>query len=368
MNGERESAKYFALRGFALKCFERVTETLKDSLIEVMSTIKDVLAEAIRFEMEALYNEQLIEVKKCKGCHQYAKFGLLETNGVLKTANISTFTMDSTPPLEDIQHVVLYDPKIVVEYDIVTGIIGNDMKSEKHSAEVTTKKATVEQKLQVTPERVVSRAKGGTPSKSINPPIHFCNDTPSPPRPSSLAALDSTHRIMHSSLDDRNRTIFISGMPEAPVTDPVAADAHNRHQILRIGQLLFPDIHYTIPPPLAVMRIPSKNSFNPRPRLLKVTFISPFVASCLNRRHKLLTSQLSVRIHPHKNSSRFLSTAPPNSTQNSSSQFVTFSKHPRTSPPIPKDRRISHSPVSLITCNSTGARITTKVNLPAVPH
>ncbi|KAL7669506.1 hypothetical protein ACOME3_010160 [Neoechinorhynchus agilis] len=158
---------------------------------------------------------------------------LLEMNGVLKNANILTFTRDLVPPLEDIQPVVLYDSNITVESDIVTGIKGDP-------AEVTTKKATVEQKVQVTPERVVTREKGGNPSKSINPLIHFGNDKPFPPVPSSLVALNSTHSIMHSSIEDGNRTIFISGMPEAPVTDPVAADAHNRNQILRIGQLLSP--------------------------------------------------------------------------------------------------------------------------------
>ncbi|KAL7673541.1 hypothetical protein ACOME3_008396 [Neoechinorhynchus agilis] len=174
---------------------------------------------------------------------------LLVTNGVLKTENISTFTRDLLPPLEDIQPVVHYDSNITVEeYDIVTGIKYNDRKNQSDPAEVITMKARVEQKVQGTLERVETRAKGGTPSKSINPSIHFGNDTPSPPRPSSLVALNSTHRIMHSSIEDRNRTIFISGMPEAPVTDPVAAGAHNRHQILRIGQLLFLGIHSTIPP------------------------------------------------------------------------------------------------------------------------
>ncbi|KAL7672673.1 hypothetical protein ACOME3_007554 [Neoechinorhynchus agilis] len=159
---------------------------------------------------------------------------------------------------EDIQPVVLYDSNIAVEgYDIVTGIKGSNRKSKSDSAEVTTKKATVEQKVEETSERVVTRAKGETPSKSINPSIHFGNDTPSPPRPSSIVALNSTLRIMHSSIEDRNRTIFISCMPEALGSDPVAADAHNRQQILRIGQLLFPDINSTIPPPPTVMRIPS---------------------------------------------------------------------------------------------------------------
>ncbi|KAL7672677.1 hypothetical protein ACOME3_007558 [Neoechinorhynchus agilis] len=77
---------------------------------------------------------------------------------------------DFVPPLEDIQPVVLYDSNIAVEeYDIVTGIKGSDRKSKSDSAEVTTKKATVEE----TSGRVVTRAKGGTPSKSINPSIHF---------------------------------------------------------------------------------------------------------------------------------------------------------------------------------------------------
>ncbi|KAL7673870.1 hypothetical protein ACOME3_000150 [Neoechinorhynchus agilis] len=164
---------------------------------------------------------------------------LLETNGVLKTAKISTITRDLVPPLEYIQPGVLYGSNLSVEkYDIVTGIKGSDRKSESDSAEIITMKVTVEQKVQGTPERVETRTKGGTPSKSINPSIHFGNDTPSPPRPSSLVALNSTLRIMHFSIEDRNRTIFISNMPEAPVTDPVAADAHNGHPILRIGQLV----------------------------------------------------------------------------------------------------------------------------------
>ncbi|KAL7672163.1 hypothetical protein ACOME3_007057 [Neoechinorhynchus agilis] len=149
MSGERESDKYSAFIDVTLKkCFERVTETLKDSLIEVMSTVKDILAEAIRCEMEALKNEQLIEVKKCKekkvnGSKRQAKVskmnfkkqtkGLLksdnevatmenkvlvdaiDTNSVLKTENVSTFTRDLVPPLEDIQPVVLYDSNITVE-------------------------------------------------------------------------------------------------------------------------------------------------------------------------------------------------------------------------------------------------------------
>ncbi|KAL7669534.1 hypothetical protein ACOME3_010186 [Neoechinorhynchus agilis] len=66
---------------------------------------------------------------------------LLEMNGVLKNANILTFTRDLVPPLEDIQPVVLYDSNITVEEsDILTGIKGDP-------AEVTTKKATVEQKV-----------------------------------------------------------------------------------------------------------------------------------------------------------------------------------------------------------------------------
>ncbi|KAL7672672.1 hypothetical protein ACOME3_007553 [Neoechinorhynchus agilis] len=45
MNGERKSDKYSTLIDVALKkCFEQVTETLKDLLIELMSTAKDVLA------------------------------------------------------------------------------------------------------------------------------------------------------------------------------------------------------------------------------------------------------------------------------------------------------------------------------------
>ncbi|KAL7670243.1 hypothetical protein ACOME3_005182 [Neoechinorhynchus agilis] len=232
MNGERESDKYSTLIDVVLKkCFERATETLKDSLIEAMSTVKKVLAKAIQCEMETLKNEQLIEVKKCKGkkangSKRKAKISkanfkkqakdLLETNCVLKTENISTFARDLVPPLKDIQPAVLHDSNLTVdEYDHVTVIKGNDRKKESDPAELIATKATVEQKVQATPERVETRAKGRTLSKSINPSIHFGNDTP-PPRPSSPVALNSTLRIMHNSIEDRNRTIFISGMPEAP--------------------------------------------------------------------------------------------------------------------------------------------------------
>ncbi|KAL7673786.1 hypothetical protein ACOME3_000067 [Neoechinorhynchus agilis] len=51
--------------------FEQVTEALNSSLIEVMSKVKDILAEAIQCEIEALKNEQLVEVKKCKGKKAY---------------------------------------------------------------------------------------------------------------------------------------------------------------------------------------------------------------------------------------------------------------------------------------------------------
>ncbi|KAL7673785.1 hypothetical protein ACOME3_000066 [Neoechinorhynchus agilis] len=86
------------------------------------------------------------------------------------TANISTFTRDLVPPLKNIQHVVLHDSNLTVEeYDIVTGLNGNDSKSESDSPSVTTKKATVEQKVEETSELVETRAKGGTPSKSIAP-------------------------------------------------------------------------------------------------------------------------------------------------------------------------------------------------------
>ncbi|KAL7674855.1 hypothetical protein ACOME3_001129 [Neoechinorhynchus agilis] len=181
MNTERDSAKYSTLIDVELKrCFERVTDTLKGSLIKVMCTVKDILAEAIQCEMEALRNEQLAELKRqakvSKGNSKKQIKGLqksaseastkentvlvdsifmansnedsLETSGVQKTANFSTITMDLALPLEDIQHTVLNDFKITVEeYDIVTVIKGSDRKSESDLAEVTTKKATVEQKV-----------------------------------------------------------------------------------------------------------------------------------------------------------------------------------------------------------------------------
>ncbi|KAL7668936.1 hypothetical protein ACOME3_009617 [Neoechinorhynchus agilis] len=145
MNSERESA-----------CFERVSETLK-------------------YEMEALKSEQLVEVKKCKGKKANgsrkqtrenavlvdsifmanSNEDSLETSGVQKTANVSTITRDLVPPLEDIQPVEFNDSKVTVEeYDIVTVIKCNDRKSESDSAEVTSKKATVEQKAKGTSERV----------------------------------------------------------------------------------------------------------------------------------------------------------------------------------------------------------------------
>ncbi|KAL7672181.1 hypothetical protein ACOME3_007075 [Neoechinorhynchus agilis] len=150
-----------------------------------MSTVKDILAKAILLEIETLKSEQLVEVKKCKGKKanglQKSTSGVatkkntvfldaisipnsnedsLEAIGVQKSMNISKITKDLVPPLEDIQPVVLNDSKITVkEYDIVTGIKGNAIKSERNSAEVTTNKATVEQKIEETSERVETRAK-----------------------------------------------------------------------------------------------------------------------------------------------------------------------------------------------------------------
>ncbi|KAL7669095.1 hypothetical protein ACOME3_009764 [Neoechinorhynchus agilis] len=127
-----------------------------------MSTLKDILTEAIPCEMEALKSEQLIEVKKYIGkkpndSKRQAKVSkvlldsismlnsnedLLETSGAQKTENISTFTRDLVPPLEDIQPVVLYDSNITVEeYDIVTLIKGNDRKNQSDPAEVITMKS-----------------------------------------------------------------------------------------------------------------------------------------------------------------------------------------------------------------------------------
>ncbi|KAL7673083.1 hypothetical protein ACOME3_007955 [Neoechinorhynchus agilis] len=99
-----------------------------------MSTLKDILADAIQCEMGALKNEELIEVKGAKGTKLTVQKGrqkfqseattkenkilvdsismlksnddLLETNGVQKIANISTITRDLVPCLEDIQPVV----------------------------------------------------------------------------------------------------------------------------------------------------------------------------------------------------------------------------------------------------------------------
>ncbi|KAL7669770.1 hypothetical protein ACOME3_004717 [Neoechinorhynchus agilis] len=73
----------------------------------------------------------------------------------------------------------------------------SDRKSESDSPPVTTKKATVEKKVKETSERVERRAKRGAknyedmksasmPSQLINPPIHFCHDTTSPPSPSII--------------------------------------------------------------------------------------------------------------------------------------------------------------------------------------
>ncbi|KAL7674192.1 hypothetical protein ACOME3_000471 [Neoechinorhynchus agilis] len=69
-----------------------------------------------------------------------------------------------------------------------TTLRGNDKVNESDPAEVTTKKAMVERKVEETSERLGARTKGRnnvykdirltpTPSKSINAPIHFCNDT-----------------------------------------------------------------------------------------------------------------------------------------------------------------------------------------------
>ncbi|KAL7667835.1 hypothetical protein ACOME3_010350 [Neoechinorhynchus agilis] len=99
-----------------------------------------------------------------------------ENAALVKTANISTITRDLVPALEDIHHVVP-DSKITAEYDMDNCKKGNDRKSESDSPSLTTKKATVEQKAKETSERVETRAKGGTPSKYINPPVHFGIDT-----------------------------------------------------------------------------------------------------------------------------------------------------------------------------------------------
>ncbi|KAL7668259.1 hypothetical protein ACOME3_008969 [Neoechinorhynchus agilis] len=182
--------------------------------------------------MEALKNEQLVEVKKCKGKRGNDSNGQAKTKGLLKSDSEAA-TMENTAIVSTIaRHLaptsVVLDSKIAVEqYDIATGIKSNDRKSESDSPLVTTKEARVEE----TSERVGTRAKGRT---SLYHPIHFGHGTSIP------ATLNSTK--------DRNRTIFISEMPEAPVTDPVAADARNRHQTLQIGQRLFPDIHSTTPP------------------------------------------------------------------------------------------------------------------------
>ncbi|KAL7672149.1 hypothetical protein ACOME3_007043 [Neoechinorhynchus agilis] len=103
---------------------------------------------------------------------------------------------DLVPSLQDIQPVVPYDADITVEeYDIVTGIKVNDRKNGSDPAEVITMKATVEQKVQVTAERIETRAKGGTPSKPINPLIHFGNDTP----PSRIEIAPYLFSLMHAT-------------------------------------------------------------------------------------------------------------------------------------------------------------------------
>ncbi|KAL7673398.1 hypothetical protein ACOME3_008257 [Neoechinorhynchus agilis] len=101
---------------------------------------------------------------------------------------------DLAAPLEDIQPGVIYDSTITVdECDIRASIKHSDRKRVNDSPSETSKKATVEQKVEETSERVGRRAKGGTnnykdirltptPSQSIKPTIHFCIDTPSPPQ------------------------------------------------------------------------------------------------------------------------------------------------------------------------------------------
>ncbi|KAL7675129.1 hypothetical protein ACOME3_001398 [Neoechinorhynchus agilis] len=84
----------------------------------------------------------------------------------------------------DIQPEVLNDSKIIAEeYDIVTPIKGNDRKTESDSVDVTTKRATVEEQVKDTSERMGKKAIGETnnykdirltSSKSINPSIYFC--------------------------------------------------------------------------------------------------------------------------------------------------------------------------------------------------
>ncbi|KAL7673981.1 hypothetical protein ACOME3_000266 [Neoechinorhynchus agilis] len=125
MDDERESNKYSTLIDVALKkCFERVAETLKDSLIEVMITVKDILAEAIQCEIRAFKSEQLIEVKKCKGkkangSKRQARVSNVnskkQTKGLLKsdseaTTEENSVTRDLVPPLEDTQPVVFMIP------------------------------------------------------------------------------------------------------------------------------------------------------------------------------------------------------------------------------------------------------------------
>ncbi|KAL7678391.1 hypothetical protein ACOME3_004618 [Neoechinorhynchus agilis] len=192
MNGEQESTKYSAFLDVAQKkCFERVTDTLK--------------AEAIQCEIEALKSEQLVEVKKCKGKkvnstkRQRFQRGILRNelkayiNRLVKLPRriirfwkiLSLWQTQAKirwkrvvskrqrifqqlqgtwyQPQEGIQPAVLNDSKITVkEHDIVTKIKGNDRKSESDSPSVTTKKATVEQKVEETSERVGTRAKGGS--------------------------------------------------------------------------------------------------------------------------------------------------------------------------------------------------------------
>ncbi|KAL7673738.1 hypothetical protein ACOME3_000022 [Neoechinorhynchus agilis] len=88
-----------------------------------MSTVKNILAEAIQFEIEAR-NDRIVK-RPQRRIH----------TALVKTANISSIARDLILALEDIQHVVPDS------------------------------------------ERVETRAKGGTPSKYINPPVHFGIDT-----------------------------------------------------------------------------------------------------------------------------------------------------------------------------------------------
>ncbi|KAL7677502.1 hypothetical protein ACOME3_003739 [Neoechinorhynchus agilis] len=206
MNSEQDSDTSSTLIDVALKkCFEKVSDTLKDSLIEAMITVKDVLTEAIQREKEALKSEKLVETKKRKenksdgskrqttlskgeskklrkilqksGSETATKENavlveankmsnsnehLLETSVVQKTSNSSTIIRDLVPPSEDIESGVLNDFKIIVEeYDIKTLIKGSDRKSESDAPPEATTKTKVKQMVSETSERAGRRAKGG---------------------------------------------------------------------------------------------------------------------------------------------------------------------------------------------------------------